>query len=88
MSRNDSNGEVIADYPVTSREGRVSRNQLLGTGKDYGMVTSREGRVSRNIIFFTDIHVFAVTSREGRVSRNFCQRPHCPDAVSRPARDV
>ena len=40
--------EVLRGMEVTSREGRVSRNERdLGYGNGY-IVTSREGRVSRN----------------------------------------
>ena len=35
--------------PVTSREGRVSRNKGVGVVVSIPAVTSREGRVSRNI---------------------------------------
>ena len=41
---------------VTSREGRVSRNQISFVFWVFRGVTSREGRVSRNYMHLTGIH--------------------------------
>ena len=55
---------------VTSREGRVSRNNMLRLAMPQHPVTSREGRVSRNFVLVNVFIKYTVTSREGRVSRN------------------
>ena len=62
----------IQDVAVTSREGRVSRNEyLIDYEAGVQPVTSREGRVSRNVRDRTEsLSPTRVTSREGRVSRN------------------
>ena len=55
---------------VTSRKGRVSRNDVQAAVQAFVQVTSRKGRVSRN---FFQLHfqiLDLVTSRKGRVSRN------------------
>ena len=48
MSRNERFSEPEKYDRVTSREGRVSRNNLIPPFWNVKMVTSREGRVSRN----------------------------------------
>ena len=74
---------------VTSREGRVSRNQYEKMPQTGIIVTSREGRVSRNVEGLSGIDPGFVTSREGRVSRNQAQQQiEAVVNVSRPARDV
>ncbi len=61
----------IGLYIVTSRKGRVSRNNLLKYSPVMRRVTSRKGRVSRNVSFAEEVKEHMVTSRKGRVSRNF-----------------
>ena len=48
MSRNGKRIASAKHEPVTSREGRVSRNVVEVSGQLIIAVTSREGRVSRN----------------------------------------
>ena len=49
MSRNHKQIEGLKEaLPVTSREGRVSRNICVNPYTTPFLVTSREGRVSRN----------------------------------------
>ena len=56
---------------VTSRKGRVSRNENDKEFRDAVTVTSRKRRVSRNDkIAVQDAVTGWVTSRKGRVSRN------------------
>ena len=55
MSRNTRFDEVAEFLEVTSREGRVSRNQHLKNHFGANIVTSREGRVSRNVKIYNTI---------------------------------
>ena len=55
---------------VTSRKGRVSRNENGVVSGQKINVTSRKGRVSRNWSESTIHGIPLVTSRKGRVSRN------------------
>ena len=48
MSRNLKPEECKGLVKVTSREGRVSRNEQINNEAERKEVTSREGRVSRN----------------------------------------
>ena len=83
------NSGSFVPLPVTSREGRVSRNDISEMKPLPLKVTSREGRVSRNRHVRRDVCVQDVTSREGRVSRNAANSSyHLLGETSRPARDV
>ena len=53
---------------VTSREGRVSRNQLPLLEVQQVLVTSREGRVSRNMAY-----VMNQFGQMGHVPRGACE---------------
>ena len=77
MSRNGLKTGYDTLATVTSREGRVSRNQIIFHSYFFCHVTSREGRVSRNSMMPDNQLIKLVTSREGRVSRN--QAPHTGD---------
>ena len=48
MSRNVVISQTVHGHLVTSREGRVSRNDRIPVISKCHLVTSREGRVSRN----------------------------------------
>ena len=67
---------------VTSREGRVSRNQPGICPVVAVYVTSREGRVSRNGKLKDIFMQGFVTSREGRVSRNIDSEPDEMEEIS------
>ena len=60
----------MCNHGVTSRKGRVSRNDLNYLAFQNAGVTSRKGRVSRNLIARSIFCGNYVTSRKGRVSRN------------------
>ena len=80
---------LVQNVAVTSREGRVSRNDDNPLYGDDKIVTSREGRVSRNETAIGEANTEEVTSREGRVSRNADGWIHRQSGgQSRPARDV
>ena len=65
MSRNPGRAEATAVGLVTSREGRVSRNDEIYRRLKRFFVTSREGRVSRNDARETAFTA-ATTSRPAR----------------------